>query len=185
MEKGITAAQIRYIHALMSAKGLMPYKADIIYSMTNGRAASSREMTAGEAGMLIDRLTGENDRKERGALIKRIWFYGFKTGIIYGDTPEDMKINAAKLNIFCMQRGTVKKPINLQSTEELKKTKRQFEAIYGKCLDNANKKKMLRLLGESLDKAAKEEDYSECIEIRDRMYSLKHKKTKRHEERIF
>ena len=49
-------------------------------------------------------------------------------------------MNIAKINKFCRERGTVKKNISEMNLTELRKTKKQFEAILDKNTTNAVKK---------------------------------------------
>ena len=46
-------------------------------------------------------------------------------------------MNIAKINKFCRERGTVKKNISEMNLTELRKTKKQFEAILDKNTTNA------------------------------------------------
>lgn len=118
--------QIAKIHVLFGQLGLTESKRDIIVQFSNGRTESSKELYFEEAKSLIIRLS-EHSPNER---IKSLIFsLAYQAGIIYGSTGEDKKINAAKLNIFLRERGTVKKELNAMSYLELVKTHRQFEAI--------------------------------------------------------
>ena len=57
-------------------------------------------------------------------------------------------MNIAKINMFCRERGTVKKNISEMNLTELKKTKRQFEAI----LDKNTTKAVKDLINNTLNK---------------------------------
>jgi hypothetical protein len=67
------------------------------------------------------------DPNER--LKNSIFSLAYRAGIIYGDTPEDKKMNTAKLNMFLREKGAVKKELNQMTRDDLVKTHRQFEAI--------------------------------------------------------
>ena len=129
MENSITKAQLQIIHTLLSKRGMMANKTDLVYSFTGGRTESSRRMTLREAKRFIQYL---KDGNESESIIKRIFHLGYLSGIIYGDTPEDKAMNTAKLNTFCEERGTVKKVLYKQTISELKRTVKQFEAIVKK-----------------------------------------------------
>ncbi|MBD1385729.1 hypothetical protein IDJ75_10605 [Mucilaginibacter rigui] len=121
-----TKQQITKIHVLLANTGFMDSKADIIYGLTDGRTESTKELTIDEARRLITSLAN-CDPKERQ---KRLVFsLAYQAGIIYGETSDDKKINAAKLNLFLKERGAIKKELNQMTLDELVKTHRQFEAI--------------------------------------------------------
>lgn len=131
--KPVTPAQIKKIHALLNELGLMEDKRGFVHDVSNGRTQSTKELTANEARYLISFLLGEEDQTEKmQAAFRAIYFLAFKMDIIYGETREDYHMNIAKLNMFCRQRGTVKKNLTEQSLIEMRKTHRQFEAMYAK-----------------------------------------------------
>lgn len=98
----------------------------MLLHFTHGRTGSARELTATEAKDLIKKLS-ELSPVEK--LKKAIWFLGRKAGIIYGDTKEDNLMNAAKIDAFLRERGTIKKPLQKMSYDELKLVHRQFEGM--------------------------------------------------------
>lgn len=143
--KPITAEQIKKIHALLNQQGIMEHKRTIIHSFSDGRTTSTKDLTCYEAKQLIDGLqNGEKEREEKRekARIEFRAIYGlaWKMGIIYGETDDDYRMNMAKLNMFCRDRGTVKKNLTFQNLEELRKTHRQFEAMYNKFKNKKIKK---------------------------------------------
>jgi hypothetical protein len=119
-------AQITKLHVLLNQLGWIDEKKAIIQNITNGRTNSSRALYFSEATILIKGLA-EYDPRER--LKSLIFSLAYRSGIIYGATGEDKKMNAAKLNVFLQARGTVKKPLNDMSYPELIATHRQFEGI--------------------------------------------------------
>lgn len=138
--KPITTAQIKKIHVLLNQKGLMNEKRVIIHSFSDGRTTSTKELTCYEAKQLIGYLNEsdkERDEKARKE-VRTIYALAWRMGMIYGDTDDDYQMNIAKLNVFCRERGTVKKNITAMSLEELRKTHRQFEAMHS----SYEKKKM-------------------------------------------
>lgn len=131
--KPITSAQIKKIHVLLNERGLMDEKRNFMHQVSNGRTQSTKELTANEARYLISYLLGEKDQtKKIQAVFRAIYFLAFEMGIIYGETDEDYHMNIAKLNMFCRERGTVKKNLTEQNLIEMRKTHRQFEAMYSK-----------------------------------------------------
>jgi len=138
VNKPISPAQIKAIHALLNEKGLLDEKRTIIHSISSGRTESTKELTFEEAKTLIIFLkedTTEIDNKKR-TIYKAIWNIAWSMEIIYGNTEEDYQMNRVKLNMFCRQRGTVKKNLSDMDYTELKKTHRQFEAMFKRHLNN-------------------------------------------------
>lgn len=132
-QKPITKAQITKIHTLLSKQGLMDEKKTLIHSVSNGRTDSTKELTLDEARQLISLLLGaKDDTDKRKEMFRIIYSLAWKMDIIYGDTDDDYHMNVAKLNVFCRERGTVKKNLTVQSLVEMRRTRRQFEAMYSK-----------------------------------------------------
>lgn len=181
MERQITPNQLKMIHILLKERGLMDQKENIVTSFSDGRTNSSRDLTMKEAKALIDYLI-EDDKKK--AIIKGIWHLAYITNMIYGDTYEDGKMNAAKLNLFCIVRGTVKKNIELQTLSELKKTHRQFEGIYRKQIETQDKEKYIITLRKKLEGHLLSEDYEGCKILQDEINSLTKNRRKKKDERI-
>ncbi len=135
MEKA-TQPQIAKIHVLLRNLDLIDQKAEIVYNLSNGRTESTKQLTIDEARRLITSLAGYDPNERQKGLIFSL---AYQAGIIYGSTPEDKKMNVAKLNMFLLERGAVKKRIDDMIYKELVKTHRQFEAIVksvGKANDN-------------------------------------------------
>lgn len=121
-----TKAQITKIHVMLGKLGLTDQKPEIVYNLTNCRTDSTKELSIDEARRLIINLTGyDPNERLKGSILS----LAYQAGIIYGDTPEDKKMNMAKLDMFLRERGAVKKPLNGMIYKELVKTHRQFEAI--------------------------------------------------------
>lgn len=141
--KPITTAQIRKIHVLLQEQGLMNEKYRIVSIYSSGKAESTKDLTCHDAITIINKLeSGEIkkfhesveawDYEKRKAVFRAIYGLAWKIDMIYGTTDEDYKMNIAKLNVFCRERGTVKKNLTEQGLTELRKTQRQFEAMYRK-----------------------------------------------------
>ena len=130
--KSVTTAQIQKINVLLNQKGLMDQKAALIHSYSDGRITSTKDLNCNEAKQLIGYLVeSDKEREDKAkAEFKAIYKLAWKMNTIYGDTEDDYNMNIAKLNVFCRTRGTVKKNITAMNIEELRKTHRQFEAMY-------------------------------------------------------
>lgn len=129
----ITTAQIKKIHTLLNKQGLLDEKRTIVYSVTSGRTDSTKELTLNEAKQLINLLLdNDNSQEKRQQVFKAIYGLAWKMEIVYGTTDEDYQMNLAKLNVFCRERGTVKKNLTEQTLKEMYRTRRQFEAMYSK-----------------------------------------------------
>lgn len=130
--KPVSTAQIKKIHVLLNQKGLMEEKQALVYSFSDGRVTSTKELTCYEAKLLIVHLGGSDKEREEKAKteLRTIYALAWRMEIIYGDTADDYQMNIAKLNMFCRKSGTVKKNITAMTLEELRKTHRQFEAMY-------------------------------------------------------
>jgi hypothetical protein len=122
----ISYQQIQKLHILLKQKSLIEHKAQIIHSVTYGRTTSSKELTMQEARYIIQQLSDDEDLSR---MKSKVFALAYEAGIIYGYTAEDKKMNAAKIDSFLLDRGTIKKKINDQSKAELIKTVNQFELI--------------------------------------------------------
>ena len=92
----VTKAQLQKIHILLNQQGLKEEKAAIISNLTDGRSQSSKELSASEARHLIEWLckTDPND-----AMKKKVFDLAYEIGMIWGDTSEDKKMNAAAVSL--------------------------------------------------------------------------------------
>jgi hypothetical protein len=142
-KKPVTPAQIKKIHVLLQQKGLMDEKAVMVNSISDGRTQSTKELSCYEAKRLIDFLMDESveiQQKMKNTYLA-IWRLTWNMGIIYGNTDDDYKMNKAKLNMFCRQRGSVKKNLTEMNLLELQKIHRQFKAMYSKYKRNKKEEK--------------------------------------------
>jgi hypothetical protein len=124
--KRVTNAQLSKIHVMLMQMNLIDDKAGIIQQFTNGRATSSKDMSFDEATELIRQLVATEpcDRMR-----KKVFAMAYEAGLIWGDLPEDKKMNAIKLNQFLKGRGAIKKEISAMSKNDLVKVVSQFEQI--------------------------------------------------------
>lgn len=170
----ITPAQLKKIHVILNELGLMACKEKIISDCTDGRTASCRELTRHEAKTLIGVLCNMDDRHRH---INAILYLAYNMEMIYGTSPEDKKMNVAKLDAFCKSRGSVKKALYLQNVTELKKTHRQFESIYRRHMIKKGVELRIKSLREAFQAAISEEKYEDCMKIQLELELL----TKKHE----
>lgn len=126
MERLITRKQLSKLHVLLTQSGMTDHKSQLIWEVSNNRTRSSKELTQHETIILMNYLENilGTDKMRR-----KIFSLAYEAGIIYGKTPEDKKMNNAKLNKFVEQRGTVKKELDKMSKPELIKIANQFSAI--------------------------------------------------------
>lgn len=122
----ITKPQLQKIHVLLNQMGLIDNKVELVYSFSNGRVTSTKELTMEEAGFFIRHLSN-CDPLER--MRNKVFALAYEAGIIWGDSPADKKMNFIKLNNFLKERGAVKKDINKMVKPELIKTVNQFQQI--------------------------------------------------------
>jgi hypothetical protein len=125
--KYASTAQIQKINIMMHQVGYnVDTKRDAIHQVTHGRTSSTSGLFADEARDIIKGLCEYVvEEKIKSAIVS----LAYRAGIIYGTTPEDKRINMAKLNLFIRERGAVKKPLNELDYKELVKVQRQFEAM--------------------------------------------------------
>lgn len=166
----LTPAQLKIIHVLLNQLDLMERKADLVYSFSHGRTESSRELTLTEAKEFIEYLKRSEETQR---LICSIWHLAYEMNIISGSGSEQNGMNAAKLDMFCKNRGAVKKNLREQSYTELKKTHRQFEAMYKKHLQKQNIAKTLAKLEREMKECIAVENYERCSELKREIERLK------------
>lgn len=165
----VTAPQLKKIHTLLGELGIMDRKPEIVYGFTNGRTESSRELTLMEAKALIEHLMGS---QERTVVVKRIWHLAYEMNIIVPGDHNEKAMNAAKLDKFCEQRGTVKKALSTQSLKEVKRTVKQFEAMYQKWKDKQEILSQIEALKGYIGIFIKHEDYEQAAKAKKLMDEL-------------
>lgn len=131
----ITPAQLKALQTTFSRLGFdNERRHELVYSFTGGRTESSRELTSLEAYKILKVLNGEADKETKDkvksllASIYRLSMLTINKGFS-SDTEDERRMNMAKVNMFCRQRGSVKKNISQMTLAELEKTKKQFEAM--------------------------------------------------------
>lgn len=155
-EYSLTNAQIRKIQTLFSKLGFSSDdKKNIIRNLTLNRASSTKDLRKDEAKYLINYLEGNNEVKQAYydkclKEVKSIYKLSYDIGMCYGDTYEDKMMNIAVINKFCRERGTVKKNIKEMDLKELRKTKKQFEAMLQNNTKSAVNKTTNKILNETV-----------------------------------
>ena len=168
--KMVTTPQLKKIHTILGQLGLKDRKSEIVYGFTEGRTESSRELTLQEAKNLIEWLE-ESD--ERAKVIRRIWHLAYEMGIIVPGDQNEKAMNTAKLDAFCKERGTVKKSISAQSFKEIKRTAKQFEAMYKKHEEKKDVMSKIQALEGYLQIFIKHEEYEKAAETKELIDELK------------
>lgn len=139
--KPITPPQLRALHAVCRAARMdEEARHAMIYSTTNGRTSSSKDLTFDEARALISRLNTQEDerlkkyrRQEAVKFCRSIYALSFNIGFLNkgftSDTEEEKQMNLAKLNMFARSRSKARKNINQMTLDELEDLKKQLEAV--------------------------------------------------------
>jgi len=126
----ITPAQNRRLHQLLHDLGLMEDKKHLVSMTTRGRTESSKELSVAEAKTLILHLEGVTTKDDRAdKMRKKIFAICYNIGWIYGNSPEDRKINQAAIDRIVQKIGYLKKPLNEFTPAQLPKLVSQFEQI--------------------------------------------------------
>lgn len=156
--KPLTPAQLRKIQTMFSKLGFTTEdKQGIISSLTYGRTITTKDITLNEAKYLINYLVGKiepqriAEQEKCREIVGQIYRLSYDIGMSYGDTPEDKLMNCAKINKFCRERGTVKKNITEMNLPELKKTKKQFEAMLQSNLNSAVKQLIKKSINSKIE----------------------------------
>lgn len=132
-----TKPQIQKIHVLLNQLGLTDSKKEVVWQISKGRTESTKDLSIQEAKALIQGLSEFSPIERMKSLVFSL---AYQTGIIYGDTAEDKRINVAKLNLFLRERGTVKKELNEMDYTELVKVHSQFQGILRNQQKSSDKK---------------------------------------------
>lgn len=125
--KQITPEQLRCLNTLVSKLKITKDKKEaLVHAFSNSRSISSKYLYADEAAAMIKHLK-ELDPDEK--LRKKVFAVAYEAGFIYGDSPEDKRMNTAKLNAFLLKCGTAKKELNAMTGAELARVVAQFKQI--------------------------------------------------------
>jgi hypothetical protein len=126
MEKGLNAR----FHLLLTQTGKKPHKAALVYSFTNGRSESSRDMTNQEAKELVHYLENINTADDpadrmRKKIISMAREMGWELRTATGKVA-DME----RIKNWVTKYGYLKKPLNDYQINELPRLVTQFEQVY-------------------------------------------------------
>lgn len=145
--KSISPMQLKALHAAFRSHGMDDEaRHDCIYSFTDGRTQSSKELTFEEARQLISKLNEEDERvrkmllAEGRTLCRSIYYLSTKISFLNKDfptqTPEDFEMNKAKVDVWARKYSKYHKNIRQMNVNELREVKRQLEAIARKEKDS-------------------------------------------------
>ena len=185
-ERDKRTSQIRLFYAMLTNSGLLELKEDIVSSFTNGRTVHVTELSDVELQKLCSTMrergfpTTQKETQEY-RLRRKIYALCFDIGIIYGQSPEDWQMNYAKVDAFCISRGTVKKGLREQGAGELKKTLRQFSAIAAKAQAVKEREQTIAMLEREFNEAIRTENFELCDTLREQIeqHKTKHKTRKK------
>jgi Asp-tRNA(Asn)/Glu-tRNA(Gln) amidotransferase C subunit len=123
----ITARQLKHLNTLISKlKISKEEKESMVFGFTGGLGISSKDLNELQADEMIKYLMSLDPTD---VLRKKIFALAYEAELIYGDSPEDKKMNAAKINQLLLKSGTVKKELNNMTRDELVKVVSQFQQI--------------------------------------------------------
>lgn len=148
-EKTVSPQQLKALHATFHTMGYDDDdRHDFISQYTDGRTASTKELTFNEARNLLEQLNGKRNKQrqeEAKAVCRSIYALSLRISFLnkdYGnDTSEEFEMNKAKINVFCRTRTKSRKNLTVMTLEELKDVKKQMEAIARKEEQELNNKK--------------------------------------------
>ena len=168
---------IRLFYAMLTNSGLQAFKDNIVFTFTAGRTVHVSELNCEELQKLCDIMRKKGFPVTQGETLeyrlrRKIYALCFDAGIIYGHTQEDWKMNFAKVDAFCMERGAVKKGIKEQNLNELKRTLKQFYAIATKVQKRQNRVLLIAKLESDLNEAIHAEDFELCASIREQINNI-------------
>ena len=159
---------------MLTNSGLLELKEDIVSSFTNGRTVHVTELSNVELQKLCSTMrergfpTTQRETQEY-RLRRKIYALCFDIGIIYGQSPEDWQMNYAKVDAFCISRGTVKK------------TLRQLSAIAAKAQAVKEREQTIAMLEREFNEAIRTENFELCDTLREQIeqHKTKHKTRKK------
>jgi len=138
MSSSITTQRIRHIHAALAHRGLMAEKKELVRQFTNGRATSTKDMTASELTAMLQHLNGgtvpaprEGDR-QRKYIISMAHEMGWKL--------PGGKADMQRIDQWCMKYGHLHAPLNDHLGADLAKLVTTFKKVYDNYLDQLSKR---------------------------------------------
>jgi hypothetical protein len=135
-----TKTQIAIFHAILARTGQMEAKPEIISSLSDGRASSTKELYQEELESWINAynaaskpVTAVNPgQKMINSIIAMAHDIGFikKKQMVVGGIGGKKVNDYTDLNKWMLERGYLKKPLNQYKYEELPKLVSQFKGLY-------------------------------------------------------
>lgn len=136
----ITKLQISQMHAILSKKGLMDQKREIVGMISKGRTFSMMQLTQWEAQMWINAMnkatTQPKSEDPRQKMINRIIAIAREMGVVqrknFADANGQLKHKSdySRLNEWMKEKSYLKKPLNQYTYEELPTLVSQYNNIY-------------------------------------------------------
>lgn len=141
-------AQNRLLHSLLNELKLMDQKQILVCSFTGQRTYSSKEMTMTERSLMIRHLQSikgstpksqlapakpaqmsDVEKEQMNVMRRKIFSLCRSMGYIWGDSPDDRRINQFVVYGLVERKGKYKKPMNKLSYKELTDTVSQFQSM--------------------------------------------------------
>ncbi|MCD7938687.1 MAG: hypothetical protein LUH50_00575 [Bacteroides intestinalis] len=139
-DKPITSQQLKALHATFRTLRMDDEaRHDCIYSFTNGRTQSSKDLTMEEARQLLGKLNPLDDkarelqRREAQMVFRDIYRLSFLIPQLNegftSNSEEEYRMNVAKLNVWARKYTKARKDVTSMALWELQDTKKQLEAF--------------------------------------------------------
>ena len=126
MDKGLNAR----FHLLLTQANKKQHKAALVFSFTNGRSESSKDMTDQEAKELIHYLENINTADDPAdRMRKKIISMAREMGWELRTATEKVA-DMHRIKNWVMKYGCLKKPLNDYNLTELPRLVTQFEQVY-------------------------------------------------------
>lgn len=124
----------RQLHLLLNRAGVMPNKADLVHSFTEGRTEHSSEMQEWEALNLINHLRTEDESAQRMrrkvlAICHTLGWYKRNEQNKLVEQDGRPVLDMERINNFCLTRGPFKKKLQKHTTKELTTLVTVFEKL--------------------------------------------------------
>lgn len=138
--KPITPQQLKALHATFHSLRMDDdARHSCIYSFTNGRTQSSKELTIQEARQLLEKLNPMDDKakelqnREAQLVFRSIYRLSFLIPQLNqgftSNNEEEYQMNVAKLNVWARKYTKMRKDVTRMALWELQETKKQLEAF--------------------------------------------------------
>lgn len=138
--KSVSPPQLKALHASFHKMGYDDDdRHDFIARFTDGRTDRTKELTFDEARRMLSALNGDRPKDmqriqaEAKALCRSIYSLSLRISFLNKDyatdNEADFEMNKAKINLFCRTHTKFRKPLTQMPLPELKKVKKQLEAI--------------------------------------------------------